>query len=902
MDDVAFSNNRFRFNPFPARPRAPLPPPHDDIALTHVVRSLPTIHRRLRRAREPRARGGRRSLRRASEPGPSRRLRGQFGAPASPTPAGGGLFGAPASTPAGGGGLFGAPAASTPTAGGGGLFGASVPASTPAAGGGLFGASQPAAGGGLFGASQPATGGGLFGASQPAAGGGLFGASAPAAGGGLFGASAPAAGGGLFGSAAPSTGGGLFGASSAPSTGGGLFGAASAPGLSTGGGLFGASSAPSTGGGLFGASSAPSTGGGLFGGQPGNALALAQPQASFLSTTNGQPVRHYTQWGELTPQSQQQLKQLEAMIIAAREDSKLLDGVERLAEYQPPKKGSSAVGNKKGEVARPSPGANGKLTKGEIQRRDLERAAKATANRLKLLETQLWSDNDRLTGLTEAVVECLRDTEHAQARLQRLKDAHAADDLARSHALAHPNQPPPPAAAPVYLPAPRRPSPYLEKTVERLYATAEGFERGTLEMEHNLRTTGRVLGAGGGGAGHGLEALTAALHGHASSFPAIGSGGGGEDGLEKFDGGVAALKALRASRTGGPAEHRSAVEAARRYFNKVGGDLAKLHERVSRAKAAHLAKLREKGDHRDPFAEAEKEEEEARRLAELAERPEVAMALPAPGAPGQPLALPAPATGGGLSLTTPGGTSLFGAPAATGGGLFGGASASATGGGLFGASAPAATGGGLFGASAPAAPEAACSARPPRAATGGGLFGACPSGNRRRSVGGAAGGGRSVRRSSTPRRPAVVRRTAAAAVCSSTQPAAGGGLFGARPARPRRRRRLFGARRRRLPRRAAAVCSALRRRRLPRRAAAVSFGSPAPATPSLALRSVVRCPRDVGVWRCGAGGGRGSLRKPRARGGRFRRGRVWKSGAGWHRQAVGSKEVTGGKLRSTSMY
>ena len=537
----------------------------------------------------------------------------------------------------------------------------------------MFGASQPAAGGGLFGASQPAAGGGLFGASQPAAGGGLFGASAPAAGGGLFGASQPA------------------------------------------------------GGGLFGASSAPSTGGGLFGGQPGNALALAQPQASFLSTTNGQPVRHYTQWGELTPQSQQQLKQLEAMIIAAREDSKLLDGVERLAEYQPPKKGSSAVGNKKGEVARPSPGANGKLTKGDIQRRDLEREAKATANRLKLLETQLWSDNDRLTGLTEAVVECLRDTEHAQARLQRLKDAHAADDLARSHALAHPNQPPPPAAAPVYLPAPQRPSPYLEKTVERLYATAEGFERGVLEMEHNLRTTGRVLGAGGGGAGHGLDALTAALHGHASSFPAIGSGGGGEDGLEKFDGGVAALKALRASRTGGPAEHRSAVEAARRYFNKVGGDLAKLHERVSRAKAAHLAKLREKGDHRDPFAEAEKEEEEARRLAELAERPEAAMALPAPGAPGQPLALPAPATGGGLSLTTPGGTSLFGAPAATGGGLFGGASASATGGGLFGAASTPAAGGGLFGASQPAAGGGLFGASAPAstpAAGGGGLFGA----------------------------------------------------------------------------------------------------------------------------------------------------------------------------------
>jgi uncharacterized coiled-coil protein SlyX len=417
-------------------------------------------------------------------------------------------------------------------------------------------------------------------------------------------------------------------------------------------------------------------------------LALAQPHGSFLSTTNGQPVRHYTQWGELTPQSQQQLKQLEAMIIASREDSKLLDGVERLAEYQPVKKGTG----KKGEAAaRPSPGTttNGKLTKGEIQRRELERAAKATGNRLKLLETQLWSDNDRLSGLTEAVVECLRDTEHAQARLQRLKDAHAADELARSHALAHPNQPPPPAAAPVYLPAPQRPSPYLQKTVEKLYATAEGFERGTLEMEHNLRTTGRVLGAGAGGGGQGMEALTAALHGHATSFPAIGTGGG-EDGMEKFDGGVAALKALRASRTGGPAEHRAAVEAARRYFNKVGGDLAKLHERVSRAKSAHLAKLREKGDHRDPFAEAEKEEEEARRLAELAEQPQPAMALPAagmygqPGVPGQQLALPAPGAAGGLSLTTPGGTSLFGAPGA-GGGLFGAASAPATGGGLFGA-------------------------------------------------------------------------------------------------------------------------------------------------------------------------------------------------------------------------
>ena len=785
---------------------------------------------------------------------------------------------------------------------------------------GLFGgASQPAAGGGLFGgAAQPAAGGGgLFGASQPAAGGGLFGASQPAAGGGLFGgASQPAAGGGgLFGASQPAAGGGLFGGASQPAGGGGLFGGAAQPGA----GLFAGA------------------------GQPGNSLALAQPHGSFLSTTNGQPVRHYTQWGELTPQSQQQLKQLEAMIIASREDSKLLDGVERLAEYQPVKKGTG----KKGEAAaRPSPGTttNGKLTKGEIQRRELERAAKATGNRLKLLETQLWSDNDRLSGLTEAVVECLRDTEHAQARLQRLKDAHAADELARSHALAHPNQPPPPAAAPVYLPAPQRPSPYLQKTVEKLYATAEGFERGTLEMEHNLRTTGRVLGAGAGGGGQGMEALTAALHGHATSFPAIGTGGG-EDGMEKFDGGVAALKALRASRTGGPAEHRAAVEAARRYFNKVGGDLAKLHERVSRAKSAHLAKLREKGDHRDPFAEAEKEEEEARRLAELAEQPQPAMALPAPGmygqpgVPGQQLALPAPGAAGGLSLTTPGGTSLFGAPGA-GGGLFG--AAPAPGAGRRSVRRSLLAGDWRRSVWRPRGDDAGCgwwgSLR--RISTG------CGWGSVWRCV--AAGGGwRSVRRPggvhSRVRRRALRRgcHTGCARVRRALRR-----TRGVNPGERRRSVRCVSARRGwgTLRRRVSASCRRWHVRRVSARGwrwhvrcvaagagcgrgtlreprsggragvrgvAGSRGGRWALRQPGRSRRGWLRRPRDAGVrwsrprdagvrWSGSRGGWRGTVWEPRARGGRVqrrvRRGRVWKPGARVKRQALGSKEVTETKL------
>ena len=650
-----------------------------------------------------------------------------FGASPSPAPAaaaGGGLFGGAASSPAAGGGLFGGGkpgAAATPTfgaaapaTGGGGLFGA---ASSPApAGGGLFGAaSSPApAGGGLFGAaSSPAPAGGLFGAGASGAAA-LTSSAAPATGGtGLFGGTAGSGPAVSFGSPAPA-GGGLFGAS-APAAGGGLFGAASTP--ATGGSsLFGAAPA-----------SMPALGsGGLFGGQPTGQqvgpLATHQPQGTMLATVDGQPVKHFTQWGELAPHSQQQLQALEAKIVSAREDSKTLDGVSRL----------------QGDAGRSGAGDGG------AQRRELERSAKAASDALKLLETQLWSDNERLGGLREAVVATLRDAEHARARLTRVREAEDAEAAGISHARTHPGQPPPPEATPVYLPPPQRPSAFLKGAIDRLYAAAEGFERGTLEMERNLRATGRVHGHGG--AGPGLEALTAALHGGA--FPAIGNGDGGREtygdgvNLGAPYGGVA-LDAARA----GPAELRAAVEGAQRYFNKVGGDLARLHEKVRRAKAEHLAALRRRGEHRDPFVEAEAAEAEYARLSAMAERPGFASAPPA-GLPGAnapaPAALPAPGVqtpgavaqapgatpggfgfGGGIGAASPASTpALFGATASTGGGgLFGAASSPApAGGGLFGAAAssPAPAGGGLFGGGGAAATPGTLGAPAP---AGGGLFG-----------------------------------------------------------------------------------------------------------------------------------------------------------------------------------
>ena len=389
---------------------------------------------------------------------------------------------------------------------------------------------------------------------------------------------------------------------------------------------------------------------------------------------------------------------------------------------------------------------------------------------LKLLETQLWSDNDRLQGLRDAVVS------HAPRRGTRAGSSAASEGRVRGGRgggdarAAAPRSTPPPAAAPVYLPAPTRPSPYLAAAVDRLYATAEGFERGTLEMEHNLRTTGRVRGHGGGGPG--VEALAAALDG-----AAVPGGGSVADvpGMS-VEGPPRAL-----GPDAGPAEVRAAVEGARRYFNKVGADLARLHERTRRAKAAHLAALRERGDHRDPFAEAAKAEAEAARLAAMAERPAYAAGPPAgcPEAPwgkrrgrrarGGGLALPAPAAGG--IVTTPGSV----APAA-GGGLFGGASTPA-GGGLFGAPAPPPAGRVLPPPLRPASGGrlVRCSRRRCVHASGGRRLVRC---SRRRCV--HASGGRLVRCS---RRRCVHasggRRLFGAPAAAASTPAAGGGLFGA---------------------------------------------------------------------------------------------------------------------------
>ena len=508
----------------------------------------------------------------------------------------------------------------------------------------------------------------------------------------------------------------------------------------------------------------------------------------MLATVDGQPVKHFTQWGELAPHSQQQLQALEAKIVAAREDSKTLDGVSRL-------QGEGVWG-----------GAGG----GAARRRELERAAKAASDALKLLETQLWSDNERLGGLREAVVATLRDAEHARARLTRLREAEDAEAAGVAHARTHPGQPPPPEATPVYLPPPRRPSAFLKGAVARLYAAAESFERGTLEMERNVRATGRVHGHGG--AGPGLEALAAALRGGAGSGDGL--GGSLEAGLSRDGGDEFGGVAFDASGAG-PAELRAAVEGAQRYFNKVGGDLARLHEKVRRAKAEHLAALRRRGEHRDPFAEAEAAEAEYARLSAMAERPGFASAPPA-GLPGSnapaPAALPAPGgqtpglPGAQTPGATPSGGGLFGggtgglgaaSPASTPA-LFGAAPAASTAGGLFGAaSSPAPAGGGLFGAASSPAPAggglfgAASSPAP----AGGGLFGAASS---PAPAGGGLFGGGGAPATPTFGAPAAGGGAASAPAFGSPTPAAGGlfgaaatpGVFGA-PAtqQPRRARR-----------------------------------------------------------------------------------------------------------------
>ena len=734
-----------------------------------------------------------------------------FGSPAPSTPSGfgggfgnsaAGGFGTPAAT--GGGGLFRSAASPAPAASGGfGGFGASPAPAQSSGGFGFGGASSPAPGGSLFGGGGQSTPG--FGASAPA-GGSLFGGSTAGTAGGFgFGgaSAAPTSFGGTSfgGAAAPSTGGGfgsgvgLFGgggASSNPATGGvgGLFGAsapaygAAAP--SAGGSLFGgagasfslATPAPgapggslfappaSTTAGSFGVgASSPFTSGSIFGGGPAPvqqqhhlALAPRQPQPSALATVDGQPVKHFTQWGELAPHSQQYLQAIERQIVRFREDSKLLDGISRLrGDGSPSRTAGSQVGG-----------------------RQLEGAARSAGVALKLLETQLWSDGERLEGLREVVVATLRDVEHARARLTRLKEAEEAERLASS--LARSGQHPPDAST-AYVPPPRRPSAFLKGAVDRLYAAAEGFERGTLEMERNLRTTGRVHGHGG--AGPGLEALAAALRGAAAQRGGAGASLLGTDGLDPEDSDAAARRSASerfASASGdrlgpgaryGSSELRGAVDGAQRYFNKVGGDLARLHEKVRLAKREHLAALRSRGDRRDPFAEAEHAEAEYARLSAAAERPGFASAPP-PGLPGggpSPLSSPAPGSstplnagaatpwnfGGaptGDAARSPGSTSLFGfagaagAPASTpamgGGGPFGtnASSAAAAGGGLFTSPAPAHSSGGFgfggagassFGSPAPvgSSPAAnggffgggAASFGSPAPVSGGGLFG-----------------------------------------------------------------------------------------------------------------------------------------------------------------------------------
>ena len=451
----------------------------------------------------------------------------------------------------------------------------------------------------------------------------------------------------------------MFGGASAPATGGGLFGPSSAatPGTPS---LFGGAAAP--GGGLFGPSSAVAgggalqpLGGGVLNGASGP-LGVAQPAPSFLTTADGHPVKHFTQWNELAPAAQQNLEALEKKIVAAREESTLLEDVARLR------------GESRGRAEVPSGG--------EALRRELERRARVASDALRLVETQLWSDNERLAATRDAVTRTLRDVEHAQARLRRLGDARDADALAASHAQLRPGQPPPRDAAPVYVPPPRRPSPFLADATEDLYATAEAFERGTLEMEHNLRATGRVLGHGE--CGPGLEALAAALDGadkDALGYLSLANLGGGASVADAASGETRYGFTRRALRALGPnasdAEVRDAVEGARRYFDELRRDVAALRERTRRARAEHLAKLRREGDRRDPFAEAEREEEERNRLAALAERPEYAkVGGAAPGVAGTAGAPGAAAAGGALALpapspAAPGTAAPFGAPAAT---------------------------------------------------------------------------------------------------------------------------------------------------------------------------------------------------------------------------------------------
>ena len=228
------------------------------------------------------------------------------------------------------------------------MFGAPSTPATPSfgGGGGLFGApSTPAANttSGLFGQHTPG-GGGAF--TTPGAGSNLFGAASPSPATNLFAAPATQGGGGsLFGATQNL---GAFGTSSQQNQQqktAGLFGTttAAAPAATYGGGFFGTNAsqpvasfaAPSIGGGggLFSGFGGGGFGGGLQMTQPNSSFLAMQPQPAaavpILQTTNGAPITPRTQWSDLTPASQQRMKEIEKLMATARDESDTLEAMQR---------------------------------------------------------------------------------------------------------------------------------------------------------------------------------------------------------------------------------------------------------------------------------------------------------------------------------------------------------------------------------------------------------------------------------------------------------------------------------------------------------------------------------------------------------------------------------------------
>ena len=127
-------------------------------------------------------------------------------------------------------------------------------------------------------------------------------------------------------------------------------------------------------------------------------------------------MKHHTQWGELAPSSQQALLQLEQLIVAAREDSRVLDSIPRL------RGGEAAGALQRRDMERAAKVGQCRLTESKpvltaqrlwFQHLNLEyheslsnfafkfnlrRYTKGASGALKGLESQLSSDNERLSG------------------------------------------------------------------------------------------------------------------------------------------------------------------------------------------------------------------------------------------------------------------------------------------------------------------------------------------------------------------------------------------------------------------------------------------------------------------------------------------------------------------------